>query len=289
MTTTAISSWTASISNLSGPYLGLSSEDAHAEGLFTSTNGHPGSHIMGRYGAADADYSWFVANGTSSSSPGLAAKLIGATGDMFIDGVYSGPASDYAELFETVTGQPIEPGYFVALKGRKVLPVNPESDYVLGVTTANPGFLGNAANLSWKSKFLTDEWGRVLTETVRIPPITNDKGEILVPEREEEQPRLNPSWDPARTYIARSARPEGVAVGLMGRLRVRDDGSCSVDGYCVPNYEGIATEAKSGYRVIERPWTEPGCYLSSWTAAAYAGRFWVEPVDLNERDKGTAS
>lgn len=252
MTTTAISSWTASISNLSGPYLGLSSEDAHAEGLFTSTNGHPGSHIMGRYGAADADYSWFVANGTSSSSPGLAAKLIGATGDMFIDGVYSGPASDYAELFETVTGQPIEPGYFVALKGRKVLPVNPESDYVLGVTTANPGFLGNAANLSWKSKFLTDEWGRVLTETVRIPAITNDKGEILVPEREEEQPRLNPSWDPARTYIARSARPEGVAVGLMGRLRVRDDGSCSVDGYCVPNYEGIATEAKSGYRVIER-------------------------------------
>ena len=60
---------------------------------------------------------------------------------MFIDGVYGGPASDYAELFETVHGHAIEPGYFVTLVGRRVVVADASSDYLLGVTTASPGFL----------------------------------------------------------------------------------------------------------------------------------------------------
>jgi hypothetical protein len=206
---------------------------------------------MGRYGSADADYSWYVANGTSSSAPGLAAKLIGATGDMFIDGVYGGPASDYAELFESVDGGPIEPGHFVTLTGRKVRLAGAAS-YVLGVTSGAPAFVGNAAALHWQGRFLTDEWGRVLHATVHIPAVTDAKGEVVVPEREELQPRINPAWDPGRRYVARLDRPEWVAVGLLGQMRVRDDGTCVEDGYCRPNGDGVATYAASGYRVLAR-------------------------------------
>ncbi|MGR5864683.1 hypothetical protein ACT7DZ_14455 [Bacillus cereus] len=41
-------------------------------------------------------------------------------------------------------------------------------------------------------------------------------------------------------------------VGLLGQIRVRDDGTCSVGGYCFPNTEGIATRSQKGYRVIKR-------------------------------------
>ena len=41
------------------------------------------------------------------------------------------------------------------------------------------------------------------------------------------------------------------AVGLLGRLPVRDDGTCFVNGYCVP-VNGIATKSDFGYRVMSR-------------------------------------
>ncbi|MFE4403911.1 peptidase G2 autoproteolytic cleavage domain-containing protein, partial [Bacillus subtilis] len=53
-------------------------------------------------------------------------------------------------------------------------------------------------------------------------------------------------------YIPRSQRPEWVAVGLLGKLLVRDDGTCEVNSYCKSNDEGIATKANQGYRVLER-------------------------------------
>ena len=48
---------------------------SHAEGLETSTNGHTGAHIMGRFGDASADFSWFLANGTSEANRSMAAKI----------------------------------------------------------------------------------------------------------------------------------------------------------------------------------------------------------------------
>ena len=42
------------------------------------------------------------------------------------------------------------------------------------------------------------------------------------------------------------------AVGMMGRLVVRDDGSCEPNGYCGPNGQGIATDYARGYRVMKR-------------------------------------
>ena len=39
----------------------------------------------------------------------------------------------YAEMFETLDGQPIDCGYFVTLNGRKVRIANPRDRYILGV------------------------------------------------------------------------------------------------------------------------------------------------------------
>jgi hypothetical protein len=47
-------------------------------------------------------------------------------------------------------------------------------------------------------------------------------------------------------------RPEWVAVGMLGKLLVRDDGTCKPGEYCISNNEGIATASDKGYRVIKR-------------------------------------
>ncbi|MDQ0270906.1 hypothetical protein [Cytobacillus purgationiresistens] len=43
-----------------------------------------------------------------------------------------------------------------------------------------------------------------------------------------------------------------MSVGLVGKLFVSDDGTCEVDGYCMPNDEGMATKTTEGYRVMKR-------------------------------------
>lgn len=64
--------------------------------------------------------------------------------------------------------------------------------------------------------------------------------------------KINPAYDSQQSYIPRSKRKEWVTVGLLGQLLVTDDGSCSINGYCLPNDEGIATYSETGYRVLDR-------------------------------------
>ena len=64
-----------------------SGDFSHAEGDGTSTGGLPGVHIMGKSGSADAAWSWFLANGlTSSGVEGIAAgnpDLFWVTGSVY--------------------------------------------------------------------------------------------------------------------------------------------------------------------------------------------------------------
>jgi hypothetical protein len=39
---------------------------------------------------------------------------------------------------------------------------------------------------------------------------------------------------------------------MLGKLLVRDDGSCAPGGYCLPNADGVAARAEKGYRVLKR-------------------------------------
>ncbi|MDQ0242998.1 autotransporter adhesin [Bacillus fengqiuensis] len=224
---------------------------SHAEGLNTSTNGITGAHIMGRFGDATHTYSWHLANGTSETDRSLAAKIVNDGRGIADKGWLTGNA-DYAEMFETVDGKPMDVGYFVTFDGEKIRKANKKDNYILGIVSADPAILGDSGELRWKDKYVTDEWGRVQYRDVVIPAEKDQDGNVIVPERTEKQPILNPDWDDTKEYIPRSERPEWVAVGLLGKLRVRDDGTCQVNGYCRPNNEGIATASKDGYRVIKR-------------------------------------
>ncbi len=226
-------------------------ETAHAEGLNTQTGGYAGAHIMGRFGTAQEAYSWFIANGTSEQNTGIGAKWLASTGSMYVDGSFVPSGADYAELFETVDGTPIAPGYFVTTKGRKIQKATSGS-YVAGVTSASPAIIGDSAEMRWHGKYKTDKWGAVEMQEVILPAEVDNRGKVIVPERREMQPVLNPDYNPELAYTPRRLRPEWVAVGMLGKLLVRDDGTCEVDGFCAPSDDGIATKAERGFRVLER-------------------------------------
>lgn len=184
-----------------------------------------------------------IASGTKSRSGGAVAKTpvvqtfsVDPLGNVKTDGTVLGPAgAGYAEMFETADRQPIEPGCFVALDGSLVRKATAQDEEVLGVVTAKPMILGDASELHWNRMFLEDEWGR---------PLTDESGQRI----------LNPEYDPNAVYVPRRQRPEWVSVGLLGKLTVRDDGSCRVNEYCWPNADGIASAAPRGFgfKVMKR-------------------------------------
>ena len=50
-----------------------------------------------------------------------------------------------------------------------------------------------------------------------------------------------------KPYTPRAERPEWDAVGMLGVLNVRDDGTCHVNGFCKVADGGIATASDKGY------------------------------------------
>jgi LysM repeat protein len=241
-------------SHAEGTFTEASGNSSHAEGNNTSTNGFRGAHIMGKYGDACEEYSWFMANGIDQNNKSISA-CIKNNGEAYFAGTVSPgtacPCADYAEMFETIDGQPIDVGYYVTLEGSKIRKATALDQYTLGVTTATPAILGDSAALGWKNKYMTDEWGRILYHDIVIPSISDGNGSRYN-KQVEKQPILNPEWDSNREYIPRVERPEWVTVGLIGKMLLRDDGTCQENGYCKPNDDGVATSSREGYRVLKR-------------------------------------
>lgn len=239
-------------SHAEGNYTVASGVCSHAEGLYTSTNSLASAHIMGQNGSAIHPWSWHLANGQPIGPTLLAAYISGVTGNGVCDGAWIGGGADYAEMFETVDGNPIECGYFVTLESDWIRKATPDDTYILGVTSANPSFLADGGELRWHGTYLTDDWGRKIYQETLVPAIIDQEGSVIYPEHVENRPVINPEFDNSKTYIPRLQRPEWAPVALMGKLRVREDGTCEVNGFCYPNAHGIATKADQGYRVMKR-------------------------------------
>lgn len=224
-----------------------------AEGYETSTNGFPGAHVMGRYGSADTDFSWFLANGADAENTGLAAKILNQ-GAAYIDHAWNGGGTGFAAFFETANGKEIEPGLFVTFAGPtdKIRIAETRDHYLLGVVSVEAAFVCNSGELRWNGKYETDEWGRVLYEEVTVPAVTEQEGRVVCPEHREMRPVINPAWDPAQRYIPRSARCEWVTVMLVGTVRARDNGMCVPGGFCLAGPGGIAVPTPRGHRVLKR-------------------------------------
>ena len=168
--------------------------------------------------------------------------------------VLAGAQADYAEMFETADGNPIDVGDFVTFDGAsdKIRKANATDNYIIGVVSATLAIVADASDLRWDNLFVTDEWGRVQYREVVVSETEDEEGNIVIPQFMKKEPILNPAYDPSKQYVSRMDRPEWVAVGVVGKLLVRDDGTCEVGGYCRPDDEGIATGVSTGYRVKKR-------------------------------------
>jgi autotransporter adhesin len=230
---------------------------SHTEGLNTTASGLNGVHVMGQNGGpavGDLPFSWYLVNGALG---GVVAKILN-DGSACFEGdvsanIVAPVACDFAEMFETSNGKPIDVGYFVTFDGEteKIRIANSFDDFIVGITSSNPAVLADIQDPEC-SKYLLDEWNRPVYEEVIIPDVTDNEGNILIGEHKLSRKKLNPLWDPSNQCGSRLEKPEWVAVGLVGKLLVRDDGTCKAGGYCRPFKEGIATAADQGFRVMKR-------------------------------------
>lgn len=258
---------------------------AHAEGYETTADGHS-AHTSGRWTFAGGSQS--AAFGTGTQAKGWCSFTIGkynidpssenvfhspfiigrgaddanranafrvyGTGQVYAQGAYNTGGADYAEYFEWLDGNEESQdrvGYFVTLNKDKIKIANSD-DYILGIISAAPSIIGNSYDDQWCDMYLKDEWGRVIYEEVELPEELDEEGNIIIEARKEMQPKLNPVYNNSKKYVGRSQRKEWSAVGMLGQLLVRDDGTCQVDGYCKCGDGGIATAAEAGYRVLAR-------------------------------------
>ena len=178
---------------------------------------------------------------------------------------YSATGADYAELFEWEDGNKNNEdrrGYFVTLDGINIKKATSTDDYILGVISAAPTVIGNGDD-EWSGRFLRDKFGSFITVKEQEEKIVTDNyidenGDMQTSERvvtyEYEHYKENPEYDPNREYVDRIHRPEWDAVGMMGVLIVRQDGTAIVNKYVCSNDEGIATlceKKECSYRVVE--------------------------------------
>lgn len=221
---------------------------SQAFGNYTRTESNYGM-VIGHYnefsngGLTYSDSLFMIGRGSSSSRSNC---LRVTPSKNYTASAWQTGGADYAEMFEwsdSNLDSEDRVGYFVELNGTKINKANSSSKNIIGIVSATPTTIGNSPD-EWHRKYLTDEWGRFIQEEVEVELKNGTK--VI-----EKQFKLNPDYNPEQTYINRDDRKEWAAIGLMGQLLVRQDGSLQVGDYCTSNDEGIATKSESGYYVME--------------------------------------
>ena len=236
---------------------------SHAEGYGTIAHGNY-QHVGGKYNITDTDSFVIIGNGTDTNNRNNVMTLSGTTGDLSISGSYKTIGADYAEFFEwedSNINNEDRIGLLVTLEKDKIRLAN-SGDDVLGIITGTAGIVGDNYEWSWNNKYLTDDFGRILYEDVEefeeIIVDINKETEEYITEKVSigfhKHPIINPEYDSEKTYINREDRPEWDKVGMLGKIFVRDDGTCTVNGYATVGENGIATASseKTNMRVLSR-------------------------------------
>ncbi|MDV3053648.1 peptidase G2 autoproteolytic cleavage domain-containing protein [Staphylococcus ureilyticus] len=156
---------------------------------------------------------------------------------------------DYAEYFESQSGQEIPNGYLVTLDGRYIRKAN-SNDTPIGIISGTAGIILGDQMFHHKDKFLKDEFGVTLTK-LETKEWQDDEGNTYSEEVEVEI--SNPDYtEKDEEYISRANRPEWNVVGLMGQVFTRIDSTVSANDYIKPD-KGIGTKdnVNGYYRVLE--------------------------------------
>lgn len=187
--------------------------------------------LIGDYGRLDGSQIFAVGNG-HNNQPENAFEV--KTNGVYA-ATYNTLGADYAEYFEWADGNPDNEdrcGMLVMLTGDKIEPAH--GDEIFGVVSAAPSVVGNAFEMYWHGKYVTDVYGRVMKDEAGKPIISNN-------------------YDKHRKYIPRSERQEWAAIGMTGRLVINDDGSCKVGGYVSARHgKGTSCFKNTGVRVLRR-------------------------------------
>lgn len=230
--------------------------------------------LFGNYGLVSGANQFLIGNG-GLGTPSSSFRIEMATGATYNDAGTYGTGADYAEMFEWKDGNKKDEdriGYFIAIDGENIRIADKDDSYILGITSGRCTVIGNLGN-NWKGKYATDEFGRKIEEKIIIPETKKEipkldkdgkaildkngkivMGTVTIPERIEIGYKKNPEWKPDndKPFVTRDKRKEWAAVGLMGRILVRDDGTCMKNGFCKHSNGGMATKSDSGYRVLQR-------------------------------------
>ena len=225
-------------------------------GFGNNLNLYHQNFVIGSYNIDDSDsnYKFIIGNGNSNGRAN--ALTVDTTGNLAIAGTMSSAGADYAEFFEWKDGNPEAEdrvGYIVSLDGDKLILAN-EGDYILGVVSGTATVLGDNPEWNWAKRWITDDFGRIQYEDVVVHHEAEERNGETIPAWDEtiKAPVVNPDYNPDKEYTKRADRPEWSTVGMMGKLYVRDDGTCQVNGFAKP-INGVATASTSGtMRVIER-------------------------------------
>jgi hypothetical protein len=185
--------------------------------------------------------SWYFASFKSAAGSD-SEFLFRGDGTAFCDGAWTGGGADYAEYFEWADGNPAgedRRGISVVMVDDKIRPATATdvAADVLGIVSARPTVVGDAAEMRWKDKYQRDVYGQEIYESATMLSWTDADGQehryfadslpedITAPsdavQSTEQRKVLNPDYDPTLEYVPRSQRKEWSAVGLMGKLALR--------------------------------------------------------------------
>lgn len=163
-----------------------------------------------------------VAGYASSGGPSeknIKYDLSTYTGNLSLAGNLKQNNADYAEFFESQSGESISMGSIVALDGDKVRKAQP-NDKMIGVISGTASVIGNAKQFHHKDRYLIDEYGVEITEKV-VSTYLDDDG--IEQEDVKELPIENPDYDPDADYTPRESREEWNVVGLLGQIHTNVD------------------------------------------------------------------
>ena len=167
--------------------------------------------------------------------------------DVHLNATLTENSFDFAEFFESVSGEAIPNGTSVTLEGDKIKPCGSD-ETPIGVISATAGIRMDGAPMDWKYKYLTDELGgRIMEdftmtkwndengrehyyttdeipEDVDVPSdavIISEDSPVIGGEKVKfQRPKINPDWDSERDYVSRKNRPEWNIVGLIGKVHI---------------------------------------------------------------------
>ena len=218
----------------------------------TNQGNHTQMILNSRGMKTDKNYTVAMGYGVDGpSTENTAIEFRPISGNAYFKGKITSGTSygDYAEYFESQSGQEIPNGYLVTLDGRYIRKAN-TNDVPIGVISGTAGIILGDQMFHHKEKFLKDEFGVVQTQFISKEWI-DDEGNTY--SEEVETPIANPDYvELDEDYIDRSQRPEWNVVGLVGQVFTRIDATVSVNDYIKAD-KGVGTKDNNNgfYRVLE--------------------------------------